>query len=98
MGSVAPVVAAFWYGYHVLGFTYIAANVLYNVAPNLVIRDTRRRLLRISQRVTGASVPDARRSDVAPAREACADTLHTAPEIAEPSGAAATPVAGEMKP
>jgi hypothetical protein len=51
---VAPVAAAFWYGHYVLGFVCVAANALYNVAPNLVSRDTRRRLLRLSGRTAAA--------------------------------------------
>src|SRR5262249_1585324 len=50
VASIAPIAAAFWFGHHVLGFVYVAANVLYNIAPNLVIRDTRRRLLWIVRR------------------------------------------------
>jgi hypothetical protein len=32
----------------------VAANVLFNVAPNLVMRDTRKRLLRLSGRTPAA--------------------------------------------
>jgi hypothetical protein len=49
-GSVAPVGAMFVFGRPWLGAAYVAANLVYNVAPNLVIRDTRRRLLRVSDR------------------------------------------------
>ena len=52
--SVAPVAAALWYGHYVLGFVCVAANVLFNVAPNLVMRDTRQRLLRLSGRTPAA--------------------------------------------
>lgn len=44
---VAPATAALWYGHYVLGFVCLAANVLYNLVPNLVMRDTRARLLRL---------------------------------------------------
>lgn len=46
-GSAAPVAAMYAYGRPWLGAAYVAANLVYNVAPNLVIRDTRRRLLRV---------------------------------------------------
>lgn len=52
--SVPPVAAALWYGHYVLGLVGVAANVLFNVAPNLVMRDTRRRLLRLSGRTPAA--------------------------------------------
>ena len=52
--SVGPVAAALWYGHHVLGFVCVAANVLFNLAPNLVIRDTRQRLLRLAGRTPAA--------------------------------------------
>ncbi len=58
VASIAPIAAAFWYGHHVLGFVYVAANMLYNIAPNLVIRDTRRRLLRITQRASAAGTSE----------------------------------------
>jgi hypothetical protein len=48
--SVAPICAAIIFQHELLYFSYIAGNLLYNIAPNLVIRETRRRLLRISQR------------------------------------------------
>ena len=48
--SIAPITAAFYYGYYLFGAVYVAANLLYNIAPNLVIRDTRRRLMRVVQR------------------------------------------------
>jgi len=52
--SVAPIAAALWYGHHALGFVCVAITVLFNAAPNLVIRDTRRRLLRLSGRTAAA--------------------------------------------
>jgi hypothetical protein len=52
--SVAPVATALWYGHYVLGFACVAATVLFNVAPNLVMRDTRQRLLRLSGRTPAA--------------------------------------------
>jgi hypothetical protein len=66
IGSVAPVVAAFLYGFYALGFTYVVGNLLYNFAPNLVIRDTRRRLLRISQRIPAASSSNSRCREAMP--------------------------------
>ena len=48
--SVPPIAAALWYGHPILGSVAVAANVLFNLAPNLVMRDTRRRLLRLSDR------------------------------------------------
>jgi hypothetical protein len=69
--SVAPVAAAFWYGHYFLGFVCVAANVLYNVAPNLVSRDTRGRLLRLSWRTpaAGTNVDGSGRDAVAPVPE-----------------------------
>jgi hypothetical protein len=52
--SVAPIAAALWYGHHVLGVVCVAASVLFNVAPNLVMRDSRQRLLRLSGRTPAA--------------------------------------------
>ncbi|MEW6306909.1 MAG: hypothetical protein AB1705_25885, partial [Verrucomicrobiota bacterium] len=54
--SVPPTAAALWYGHYFLGLVSLGANVLFNVAPNLVIRDTRRRLLRLSMRIPAASM------------------------------------------
>jgi hypothetical protein len=34
VGAIASILAAFRYGYHALGFTYIAGNVLYNLNGN----------------------------------------------------------------
>lgn len=48
--SVPPIVAAFWSGHHAFGMIYVAANALYNVIPNMVIRNTRRRLLAVMSR------------------------------------------------
>jgi len=64
VATVPPVAAAFWHGHHILGFVCVAGNALYNVAPNLVSRDTRQRLLRLSGRTraagtTAAAVPTA---------------------------------------
>jgi hypothetical protein len=53
--SVAPIAAALWYGHYVLGIVCVAATVLFNVAPNLVMRDTRQRLLRLSMRIPAAA-------------------------------------------
>lgn len=74
VGSIAPIVAAFLYGFYALGFTYLVGNLLYNFAPNLVIRDTRRRLLRISRRRE------------APDMEARPDQSDVVAAIVEPSG------------
>lgn len=52
--SVPPVAAALWHGHHVLGLVGVAANVLFNLAPNLVMRDTRMRLLGLSGRTPAA--------------------------------------------
>lgn len=52
--SVPLVAAALWYGHYALGLVGVAANVLFNLAPNLVMRDTRRRLLRLSGRTPAA--------------------------------------------
>jgi hypothetical protein len=52
--SVPPVAVALWYGHYVFGLAVAAANVLFNLAPNLVMRDTRRRLLRLSGRTPAA--------------------------------------------
>lgn len=54
VASVAPVAAALWYGHYVLGLVCLAATVFYNLAPNLVMRDTRQRLLRLSGRTAAA--------------------------------------------
>ena len=54
VASVPPVAAALWYGHYVLGLLGVAANVLFNIAPNLVMRDTRQRLLRLSGRTPAA--------------------------------------------
>jgi len=48
--SIPPMTAAFIHGYTTLGSVYLVANLFYNLLPNIVIRDTRRRLLRITQR------------------------------------------------
>jgi hypothetical protein len=61
--SVPPVAAALGYGHHILGLVGVAATVLFNVAPNLVMRDTRKRLLRLSGRTPPkgrAAVPNRR--------------------------------------
>lgn len=52
--SVPLVAAALWFGHYALGLVGVAANMLFNVAPNLVMRDTRRRLLRLSGRTPAA--------------------------------------------
>jgi hypothetical protein len=49
-GSIAPIAAAFTFDHRLLGVLYLLANLVYNVAPILVIRDTRRRFLRIVSR------------------------------------------------
>jgi hypothetical protein len=49
VASVAPIAVALWYSHYVLGFMCVAATILFNVAPNLVMRDTRQRLLRFSK-------------------------------------------------
>ena len=89
--SIAPIAATFWYGHHVLGFAYVAANLLYNIAPNLVIRDTRRRLLRITRR-TSALGPDGnhQRCDVVPALQIASNQVYLATGPAE-QGAAVDP-------
>lgn len=56
--SVAAVAAAIWSGHYVLGFVCVAANLLYNVAPNLVSRDTRQRLVRLSVRTAAGIKTD----------------------------------------
>jgi hypothetical protein len=70
--SVGPVAAALWYGHHVLGFVCVAVNMLFNVAPNLVMRDTRKRLLRLSGRTPAAGAnTDRSVGDGAPRRRQC---------------------------
>jgi hypothetical protein len=93
--SIAPIAAAFWYGHHVLGFVYVAANVLYNVVPNLVIRDTRRRLLRIGQRspATAPATASALSNDAALPVQAGPDQAHAEGGLAE-TGAAPDPGGG----
>jgi len=66
--SVAPVAVALWYGHYVLGVVCVVANVLFNVGPNLVMRDTRKRLLRLSARTPAAGTNSDRSGDDAAAR------------------------------
>ena len=67
VASVPPVAAALWYGHYVLGLLGVAANVLFNIAPNLVMRDTRQRLLRLSGRTPAAGTNTDRSGGDAPA-------------------------------
>ena len=53
--SIAPTAAAFRYGHYGLGVICALANILFNIFPNFVIRDTRRRLQRFSTRTVAAS-------------------------------------------
>jgi len=49
IGSIAPVLAAFCFGYRTFGLAYLLANLLYNIVPIQVVRDSRERLQRIIQ-------------------------------------------------
>jgi hypothetical protein len=80
--SVAPIAAALWYGHYVLGFVCLAATVLFNFVPNLVMRDTRQRLLRLSGR-TPAVATDTDRSG--------GDAAVPAPEVASAVGPTGAP-------
>lgn len=97
VGSIPPVVAAFLYGFYALGFTYVLGNLLYNLAPNLVIRDTRRRLLRISQRIPATSSSDSQRFEALPEIDARVDPSDDALVIAEQSDARKSPVNRNFK-
>jgi hypothetical protein len=92
VASSAPVAAAFWYGHYVLGFVCLVATVLFNIAPNLVMRDTRQRLLRFSGRTpptgtnTGRSdgdvasrVPEAASADVPTGGRSAEPTIRNIP-------------------
>jgi hypothetical protein len=70
-GSVAPVSAMFAFGRPWLGMAYVVANLVYNVGPNLLIRDTRRRLLR----VVGRRPAEQRYAEPSDARETSADSV-----------------------
>ncbi len=91
VASVPPVAAAFWYGHHVLGFVCVAANVLYNVAPNLVSRDTRQRLLRLSGRtpMAGTTTDRSGGDAAAPVSEVPSSVVPTGGPGAEPGAASA---------
>ncbi len=97
VGSVAPVVAAFLYGFYALGFTYIGGNLLYNVAPNLVIRDTRRRMLRISHRIPATHSSDYHRFEAVPNMEARPAQSHGVAAVAEQIDARKSPVGREFE-
>jgi hypothetical protein len=90
VASAAPVAAAFWYGHRVLGIVYVVANLVYNVAPNLVIRDTRRRLLRIVQRTPVPAPYTDRSGDVVFAVQTQLGQAQLADGLAEPPAADVT--------
>ena len=50
VGSIAPTAVAFIYGHIVLSLVYLVANLVYNIVPNLVIRETRQPLQRVQKR------------------------------------------------
>jgi hypothetical protein len=87
--SVAPVAAALWYGHYVLGLVCVAVNVLFNLAPNLVMRETRRRLLRLSGRTSAAGTNTDRFGGdaAAPVPEMPCAVVHTGGPGAEPGAA-----------
>jgi hypothetical protein len=87
--SVPPVAAVLWYGHHVLGFVCVAGNVLYNLAPNLVMRDTRQRLLRLSGRTPAAGTNTDRSGGdaAAPVSEVPSAVVPTGGPGAEPGAA-----------
>jgi hypothetical protein len=55
--SAGPACAMFLFDREWLGAAYVAANLVYNVAPTVMIRDTRGRLLRVLHRPIGAGRP-----------------------------------------
>jgi hypothetical protein len=57
VGSVPPMTAAFAYGYQMFVIIYLLANLVYNIAPILVIQNTRQRLQQVA-RMRGAVVTD----------------------------------------
>jgi len=87
--SLPPVAAALWYGHYVFGLVGVAANVLFNVAPNLVMRDTRQRLLRLSGRTPAAGTnTDRAGGDAAPpVPEVPSAVISTGGSGAEPGAA-----------
>jgi hypothetical protein len=56
MASAAPIAASFYSRHYGFGIAYIAANLIYNVLPNLLLRHTQQRLLRASARDKGGVV------------------------------------------
>jgi hypothetical protein len=89
VASFAPVAAALWYGHHVFGFVCVAATVLFNLAPNLVMRDTRKMLLRRSERapMAGANTDRSGGDAAASASEVPSAVVPTGGPGAEPGAA-----------
>jgi hypothetical protein len=87
VASAPAVAAALWYGHHVLGFVCMVATVLYNLAPNLVARDTRRRLLRLSGRTPAARTDRFGGDAAAPVPEVRSAVVSTGGPGAEPGAA-----------
>jgi hypothetical protein len=87
--SIPLVVAALWLGHYVVGAVCVVANVLFNLAPNLVMRDTRRRLLRLSGRTPAARVNTDRSCDqaAAPVSEVTGAVVPTVGPVAAPDPA-----------
>ena len=52
IASIAPIAVGFWYNYLVFSYIFLVVNLVYNILPIPLIRETRRRLSRISKKVS----------------------------------------------